>query len=553
MTYEPRSRLAKLTFANRATAEYIYDDLMRISGIVHKDGSGAVINGLEIARNRAERVTSVVDSAAGGVDQSMSLVLDDWYRTTEATYGGGTTDKFAFDNVDRVTSINGVAASYDSNRPLALSSFNGTDLQYDGGGNMIARGTMSLARDVLGRIVEISRSGTKTGVHGYAANDRVLQMEAEGTLVLYGFNRFEVRDGIAATFTSVNGERVVRHENIGFATSIYGDANGNMKVDAGDAWLATQGTTLSQSHILAAAAERLLVEQEDERTYIHSDHLGSHIAATGADGSVRGRQAFKLFGGLRAGNGYVGAYGFTGQEQDRTTGLIHMMYRDLDPVTGRWDRFDPAFVSVDPDKMTMYGEASTGYAYVANNPGSFQDPSGLVRGIKRGLRKLGKNIGAAAKAIGNKAVYGNFKGPKKKFKPKGKPKMQMNPMNKGVNPMVRKKMAQKLFQVKNDAIMAGHLADNAKFVHGHTQGLDINNMNRNDSIIQKHMAQNQRDKLDMTRKGPYDPQLMQIHEGAITTGNDGEPGGAEGAPDNKNQGANPEDEGVAQTKIILIK
>ena len=394
VAYEPRGLLQRITFANRAQIEYSFDDLMRLDRIAHRDGSGGVMHDLAVRRNRAGAVTDVQDSATSAVNPSVSVILDDWYRTTGVTYGGGTTSQLAFDDVDRVTSIDGAAVQYDATRTLAVSAFQGVNYTYDAAGHMTGRGNLTMTRDELGRIAKIARDGVDTGVHAYAGDQRVLQMNADGTLVLYGFNNFEVRDGVSTTYTNVGRDRAVREERLNLGPTIYGDGNANMMVDAGDAWLASQtgSSSLPTQHILAAAAARLLVEQESQVNYLHVDHLGSHIAATDADGAVRGQQAFAVFGTRRASEGYVGAYGFTGQEQDRTTGLIHMMYRDLDPLTGRWDRFDPAFVNVDVTTMSLLGEATTGYAYVANNPISHVDPSGLF--IKKLMRKAGKAIKA---------------------------------------------------------------------------------------------------------------------------------------------------------------
>ncbi|MEQ9498072.1 MAG: toxin TcdB middle/N-terminal domain-containing protein [Deltaproteobacteria bacterium] len=380
--YEERGLQDSLQLDNGAVTTRGYDALMRIASIRHADASGAAIHDLTFALNRHADVTDITDAAGSNIDLSTAFALDDWYRVTEAARADGT-ETFRFDARDRIVSRDGVTLAYDASRPLAAQTMADLSMAYDGAGRLVSRNGMTLDRDELGRITTIALEGETTGVHAYAATDRVLQMTTDGTLVLYGFGRYEVRDGVGTTFVSVGTERVARHERTDLALGFYADLNGNAKVDAADAMLASE----RRVHVLAAAAARLLAEQEDAKTFLHADHTGSHVAATDASGAVRGQQAFRVHGALRSVHGYVGAYGFTGQETDATTGFVHMTYRDLDPVTGRWDAFDPAFIMFDASAMSKLGEASTGYAYVANNPGTYNDPSGLWGGNKSKKKK----------------------------------------------------------------------------------------------------------------------------------------------------------------------
>ena len=74
-----------------------------------------------------------------------------------------------------------------------------------------------------------------------------------------------------------------------------------------------------------------------------------------------------MLGNERPGSwGYVDAYGFTGQELDTNTGLIHFDWRYYDPTVGRWLSIDPAFVMANPEMlMGSPGDAMSAYAYVA--------------------------------------------------------------------------------------------------------------------------------------------------------------------------------------------
>lgn len=66
---------------------------------------------------------------------------------------------------------------------------------------------------------------------------------------------------------------------------------------------------------------------------------------------------------------------FLGAPADTTTGLTHVGAREYDPTTGR-------FLSVDPLLETDKPQTLNGYAYSANNPATYSDPTG--QGLKCG-------------------------------------------------------------------------------------------------------------------------------------------------------------------------
>ena len=152
----------------------------------------------------------------------------------------------------------------------------------------------------------------------------------------------------------------------------------------------------------------MLAEAEDANAYFATDHLGTILASTDEGGAVRGMRDYYPYGALRFSNGDIDAHGFTGQEQDVTTGLISMQHRSLDPLTGRWDAWDPAFVTLSADNMAKLGEATTGYAYAANAVSWANDPTGLAKkvGFKAKMKKIGRNIAGAARFLFSKPGKG---------------------------------------------------------------------------------------------------------------------------------------------------
>ena len=127
--------------------------------------------------------------------------------------------------------------------------------------------------------------------------------------------------------------------------------------------------------ILAGSVERLL--RHSTERYLHHNHLGSHVLSTNLSGQLQGKQRFSLFGAPRSRTRFIDHRGFSGQELDNSTGLYHFTHRYLDPIAGRWTRPDPLFTTATANRLAP-GQATTAYAYVANNPVNIIDPTGLA-------------------------------------------------------------------------------------------------------------------------------------------------------------------------------
>src|SRR5690606_37609407 len=120
------------------------------------------------------------------------------------------------------------------------------------------------------------------------------------------------------------------------------------RIDIADATLSAGGTGASNRlRLLRGGARRLLAEAADAVTYLHADAVGSIVAATDSTGELVAERAYYPFGILRTSTGYVDEHGFTGQEEDATTGLLYFRERYLDPYAGRWTAVDPLFGVLD--------------------------------------------------------------------------------------------------------------------------------------------------------------------------------------------------------------
>ncbi|MEM1347227.1 MAG: toxin TcdB middle/N-terminal domain-containing protein [Myxococcota bacterium] len=391
MQYDDRGDLSKITYANLAATELFYDGLNRLESRINKDGAGKVIEGIVMDRDRAGNILTIEDMGElMGITHDASYVYDAWYRVVEAsqkTSGQDDVMSYAFDALDRITSVtsslgmasaaNVGALEYDPSRPLALASAGGVDIGFDAAGHMNKRGEMTFEWDHLRRMVSATR-GARTETHVYGAEKERVAVLGEDSLVLYGFASSEVRDGVSYVYVRPHGDRLAKSISTALMTEIYEDVDGDGSITAHDAYAGNSDNgALGRAHALGAAAARVLAEQGDAKVFFHHDMQNSVVSATDEGGAVIGRRAYSPTGVLREEDGYVDVYGFTGQEYNPFTELIQFAMRDLDPKLGRWTSFDPAFVELTETAMEQLGEATTGYAYVANNFMNVIDPNGL--------------------------------------------------------------------------------------------------------------------------------------------------------------------------------
>lgn len=100
-----------------------------------------------------------------------------------------------------------------------------------------------------------------------------------------------------------------------------------------------------------------------------TDALGSVRGLADGAGSLTGSRSYEAFGAARTSTGGSSLFGFAGEPAD-ATGLVYLRARSLDPATGRFLSAD----SVIPNAPGSQGYSL--YAYVANNPATWTDPTG---------------------------------------------------------------------------------------------------------------------------------------------------------------------------------
>lgn len=109
--------------------------------------------------------------------------------------------------------------------------------------------------------------------------------------------------------------------------------------------------------------------------FYHRDFLGSVplVSSRGSRASVAAR-LFAPYGESYNNVGIAGDLDFTGDTQDLVVGTYDTPNRELNPAQGRWISPDPAGIAaINPGNPRGWNR----YAYVANDPLSMTDPSGL--------------------------------------------------------------------------------------------------------------------------------------------------------------------------------
>ena len=249
------------------------------------------------------------------------------------------TENFSYDFLDRLTgvsgsytqscnytaignimSMNGINYGYGS-QPHAVTSVGSMSYSYDANGNMVTRGSQSLAWDANNRPISITTNGT-TAYYVYDGDgNRVMQTENSQTTLF-----------------------VNQYYNINLATS-----------------------TNTSYYYLGSQ----LIAQSVNSTlqYIHQDELGGTSVMSNSSGTLLGTIKYLPFGDCLQSPDLPTDKLFTGQILDNT-GLYYYNARYYDPTIGRF--ISPDIVTPDLNNPQSLNR----YSYALNNPLKYNDPTG---------------------------------------------------------------------------------------------------------------------------------------------------------------------------------
>ncbi len=400
-SYDAVGRLSTASDANGSTT-YSYDAASRITAIAAPQGT--VTYGYNDANQRTTMTLPGARTITYGYDTAGRLhSISDWVgRANTISYN-------EFGAIQEVTHPNAIAADYGYNlRGLFGSkrynkdeSFN-LHYRFDSNNNRTDAETMvsqeGYSYDALNRLTGVTYPNGDAAAYSYDANGNRLTQSQNGVLTNYTYDDAGqlLSDGATSYSYDANGNLIsagATSYTWDWANRLTGaTVNGQTVNYSYDALNVRVGATVNgaQSNYLwdRTASLPLLVD-DGAYAYIHgdaplaqidpsgarydllSDGLGSIRGVTDASGAVVGTADYDVFGGYRNQSGVTSRFGFTGEYFAQETGLWHLRARDLSPSLGR-------FLSADAVQPNAPGTQGYNlYAYVANNPATWVDPSGF--------------------------------------------------------------------------------------------------------------------------------------------------------------------------------
>ena len=269
-------------------------------------------------------------------------------------------------NISEIANSNGVNRfEYDLvNRLTKRTSSSGTtDFRYDAGGNLYLSGRIHWLLDPMGRPTQQGPksfswdpAGNLAGITD-ARSNIANKFDAAGRLTERTTDAGKWRFGYLP-----NGDRLWRDNSKGKAWYVYTDEGvAGLKDESGTVWLVVNlpGTDWPVA----------LCGSNGKSYFIVSDHLHSTRRIVDETGQIVAAADFDPFGLGNNPKATSPFLSFAGMLFDES-GLLYARQRYYDPSLGR-------FISIDPLLGTPGDVAShNAYAYAANNPLRFRDPSG---------------------------------------------------------------------------------------------------------------------------------------------------------------------------------
>ena len=319
-------RRTSVTRPNGVTTTFGYDAEGRLTALDHAGAGLGSLQSYAYTYDAANNRTSV--TTAAGTER---YTLDALNRLTNVAYPNGDTAAYTYDATgNRLTeTLNGVptATTYAYDAADQLTSDGARAYGYDAAGNRTTAGTDRFAWDWANRLVSATVAGATT-TYAYDGAGARVGKTSNGATAAYLWDR-------TAALPQLVDDGV----------------DGYVRGDAGQ---------IAALDAIGAAS------------YPLPDALGSTRGLADASGALAGTADYAAFGDVRAQTGTASAFGFTGEQRDPETGFTYLRARYADPGTGRFLSAD----SVQPNAPGTQGYNP--YAYVANNPTTWTDPSGQV-------------------------------------------------------------------------------------------------------------------------------------------------------------------------------
>jgi RHS repeat-associated protein len=363
--YDALDRLSTVTSGGQTTS-YAYDVSSNLTQTTLPSGNGYVETR---TYDRPGRLVEVESKKGTSTLSKFALALDPVGNPLQIVRTGSLaqTQSYAYDANDRLTSVCFQAGtcpgaqdpfirwSYDrvgnrlsEERPAGTTSYG-----YDARDRLLSAGATSYTYDQNGN--ELS-AGSRTFAYDLA--NRLRTTFQGGTTTTYSY------DGEGVRLQASTGSQANRKTSFLWDTS-FGLPQIAQERDGNNALLRRY----------VYGVHRISQTAGSSTSYYLRDGLGSSVNLTSSAGQTQWTWSYEPFGSVRtetkaSGNQPENLMRFTG-EYLHPTGLYHLRARQYDPAVGR-------FLTRDPADQTVSQTVVSGYAYVANRPTAFVDPSGEV-------------------------------------------------------------------------------------------------------------------------------------------------------------------------------
>ena len=339
---------------------YSYDAYGRVTAMVYEGSNGAVIEKHEYAYNRNGQVaaeTTLNNVSVNPVNETRSYTYDYMGNLlkSEITGSANVTTLYTYDKAgNRLTKKqNNVTTTYTYN---GLNQLTGES----GGGN-----SLSYVYDANGNQIRITGTADGTSVN------KVFAYTPSGLMSSY----------TSGTDTQVNryngdGQRVSKTEGSDVTNYFYQDGSVLYTTDS-------QGNVKAFNLLnVSDIPGTLRINGNNVSSYFYTEDMrGSTVNVIDNSGNTVLSYWYDDFGQVseyrESGNSLINEVQYTGAIYDELTGLLYLNARFYDPATGR-------FISQD----TYRGERDDAgtwhlYAYCANDPVNYIDPSGHSRWTRK--------------------------------------------------------------------------------------------------------------------------------------------------------------------------
>jgi RHS repeat-associated protein len=416
--YDAAGNITKYTDRRGKVTTFTYDNLNRQTFV----GYGTVTQGqtttyestVTNTYDAANRLTRVVDSVGGTIDLgydnldrltsestpqgSVAYSYDNAGRRSSMTVAGQLPVNYSYDNANRLTGISqgpsSVTFNFDNaNRPTSATLPNGLVVEYGYDANsQLTSINYRNGAALLGNLTyEYNGIGHRTNVNGsfarlglpqtvssvtYNAANQLTQKA--GTTFTYDLNGNLTNDGVN-TYTWNARNQLVSMSGPGLTASFQYDAFGrrvrktingtstDYLYDGANAVQELSSGTPS-ANMLTGGLDNVFTRTDSAGTRtLLTDGLNSTLALTDSSGVLQTQYTYEPFGkATSSGATSNNSSQYTGRENDGT-GLYYYRARYYSPNLQR-------FISEDP--IGFLGGDANLYAYAANSPTNFIDPSG---------------------------------------------------------------------------------------------------------------------------------------------------------------------------------